>query len=87
MRAQDLDNQAALDALVRLCGWLGDDPEPNANLDAALNVIQHAPLPYMERYEARIMQANQRGRVSGGFMAAFLDRLLSRQARTRQEVR
>ena len=85
--AQDPANQAALDALVAQCGWPGDDAEPNANLAAALIVIQHAPLAYMERYEARIMQANQRGRVSGGFMAAFLDRLLARQAQARGEVR
>lgn len=85
--AQDPANQAALDALVAQCGWPGDDAEPNANLAAALILIQHAPLAYMERYEARIMQANQRGRVSGGFMAAFLDRLLARQAQARGEVR
>jgi len=80
MLEQDGKHQATLDEIVARCGWPDTEPFLNGNLEAAFYVIQHAPLPYMERYKDRLEQSHAVGKIPKHNMDMFYERLAYRRA-------
>ena len=76
MRENDEANQAALDAIVALCGW----PEGgfSGNVEAAFLTVHHAPLGYQLRYLEKVRASHARGDIPQHVFRLFEQRLAAR---------
>jgi len=81
MRQKDLRNQAAIDSLYQQYGWLGPQEVGMQGSMAMFLVIQHADLPYQQKYYPIVKEAERQGKTLSSNVAILEDRISMREGR------
>lgn len=81
MRQKDLRNQAVIDSLYQLYGWLGPQEVGMQGSMAMFLVIQHADLPYQQKYYSIVKEAERQGKTLSSNVAILEDRISMREGR------
>lgn len=80
-RTTDSLNQIFVDKILTKYGWLGPQDVGMLGSQALFLVIQHANLPYQEKYLPMIRQAEKDGRILSSNLAILEDRVALRQGK------
>ncbi len=76
--ALDSLNEIIVAAVLEKQGWLGPKDVGEEGASAIFLVVQHAPLPFQEKYLPMMRQAVKDGRAHGSSLALLEDRVLMR---------
>ena len=75
----DSENQSHLDDMVAACGWPSSRVFADSNLEAAFLTVQHAPLPFQLKYQARLRHSYETGQIPAHVYVLFEKRVKERQ--------